>query len=68
MADLYAVVGEEEASTGRAVGRVHYNLLAPWIWIGAGIMSLGAALSLADRRVRVSAPNRAAVRNPTVRA
>ncbi len=64
MADLYAVIGEEEAATGRAVIRVHYNLLAPWIWIGAGIMSLGAALSLADRRVRVSAPNRGAVRNP----
>jgi cytochrome c-type biogenesis protein CcmF len=62
IADLYAVVGEEEAATGRAVIRLHYNFLAPWIWLGAAIMALGAALSLADRRVRVSAPNRAAVR------
>jgi cytochrome c-type biogenesis protein CcmF len=56
--DLYAVIGEEDAATGRAVIRLHYNLLAPWLWIGAAIMALGGALSLADRRVRVSAPNR----------
>jgi cytochrome c-type biogenesis protein CcmF len=54
--DLYAVIGEE--SDGKAVIRIHYNLLAPWLWIGALIMALGAALSLSDRRVRVSAPNR----------
>jgi len=58
--DLYAVIGEEEAATGKAVIRIHYNLLAPWLWIGAAIMALGGALSLADRRVRVSAPNRKA--------
>jgi cytochrome c-type biogenesis protein CcmF len=56
--DLYAVIGEE--SGGRAVIRLHYNLLAPWLWIGAAIMALGGALSLADRRVRVSVPNRKA--------
>ncbi|WP_372491067.1 methyltransferase domain-containing protein, partial [Falsiroseomonas oryziterrae] len=38
----------------------HYNLLAPWLWIGSFIMALGGALSLADRRVRISAPNRKA--------
>jgi cytochrome c-type biogenesis protein CcmF len=62
IADLYAVIGEEEAGTGKAVIRLHYNFLAPWIWIGAAIMALGGALSLADRRIRVSAPNRAAAR------
>jgi cytochrome c-type biogenesis protein CcmF len=62
IADLYAVIGEEEAATGKAVLRLHYNLLAPWIWLGAAIMALGAGLSLADRRVRVAAPNRAAAR------
>ncbi|MGX9966819.1 heme lyase CcmF/NrfE family subunit [Roseomonas sp. F4] len=62
IADLYAVVGEEEAATGRAVIRLHYNFLAPWIWLGAAVMALGGGLSLADRRVRVSAPNRAAAR------
>ncbi|WP_237216041.1 heme lyase CcmF/NrfE family subunit [Falsiroseomonas oryziterrae] len=58
--DLYAVIGEEEAATGKAVIRIHYNLLAPWLWIGSFIMALGGALSLADRRVRISAPNRKA--------
>ncbi|SFK52227.1 heme lyase CcmF/NrfE family subunit [Falsiroseomonas stagni] len=62
IADLYAVIGEEEAGTGKAVIRLHYNLLAPWIWLGAAIMALGGGLSLADRRIRVSAPNRATAR------
>jgi cytochrome c-type biogenesis protein CcmF len=56
--DLYAVIGEE--NDGKAVVRLHFNLLAPWLWIGAFIMALGGALSLSDRRVRVSAPNRKA--------
>jgi len=59
--DLYAVLGEEranEAGVNEAVLRLHDNPLAPWIWIGAGIMSLGAALSLSDRRIRIAAPAR----------
>ena len=56
--DLYAVIGEEQ--DGKAVIRLHYNLLAPWLWLGAAVMALGGALSLADRRVRVSAPQRKA--------
>lgn len=58
--DLYAVIGEEDAATGKAVIRLHVNPLAPWLWLGAAIMALGGALSLADRRVRVSAPARRA--------
>jgi cytochrome c-type biogenesis protein CcmF len=58
--DLYAVIGEEDAQTGKAVIRLHFNLLAPWLWIGAAIMALGGGLSLADRRVRISAPHRKA--------
>lgn len=58
--DLYAVIGEEDAANGKAVIRIHFNLLAPWLWIGSAIMALGAGLSLADRRVRVSAPSRRA--------
>jgi len=54
------VIGEEDPATGKAVIRLHYNLLAPWLWLGAAIMALGGALSLADRRVRVSAPHRRA--------
>ena len=54
--DLYAVLGEER--DGQAVLRLHNNPLAPWIWLGAGIMALGAALSLSDRRIRIAAPAR----------
>ena len=57
MRDLYAVLGEER--DGGAVLRLHYNPLAPWIWIGALIMAAGGGLSLLDRRARVGAPARA---------
>jgi cytochrome c-type biogenesis protein CcmF len=60
LSDLYAVLGDER--DGGAVLRLHHNPLAPWIWIGAAIMALGGALSLSDRRVRVSAPAPKAVR------
>ncbi|WP_431281002.1 heme lyase CcmF/NrfE family subunit [Humitalea sp. 24SJ18S-53] len=59
--DIYTVMGEEQ--DGRAVIRLHHNPLAPWIWIGAGIMALGAGLSLSDRRARVSAPARRAAQS-----
>ncbi len=54
------MLGEERAHDGemQAVLRLHRNPLAPWIWIGAAIMALGGGISLADRRVRVAAPNR----------
>ncbi|HTZ71369.1 MAG TPA: cytochrome c-type biogenesis CcmF C-terminal domain-containing protein, partial [Acetobacteraceae bacterium] len=55
--DVYAVLGDER--DGAAVLRLHINVLAPWIWLGAFIMALGGALSLADRRLRVGAPARA---------
>jgi cytochrome c-type biogenesis protein CcmF len=54
--DLYAVLGEER--DGAAVLRLHVNPLAPWIWLGALVMAIGGALSLADRRLRVGAPAR----------
>jgi cytochrome c-type biogenesis protein CcmF len=60
--DLYAVLGEER--DGTAVLRLHHNPLAPWIWFGAGIMALGAGISLSDRRVRIAAPSRKAVAQP----
>ena len=56
IADLYTVLGEER--NGEAVLRLHYNLLAPWIWLGGLVMATGGALSLADRRLRVGAPAR----------
>ena len=57
--DLYVVLGDER--DGTAIVRFHINVLAPWIWFGAGIMALGGALSLADRRLRVGAPSRARI-------
>ncbi len=55
-ADIYAVLGEER--DGAAVMRLHYNPLAPWIWLGGLVMAVGGGLSLADRRLRVGAPAR----------
>ena len=48
------MLGEER--DGEAVLRLHYNPLAPWIWLGALVMAVGGGLSLADRRLRVGAP------------
>ncbi len=58
-ADIYAVLGEER--DGAAVMRLHYNPLAPEIWLGGLVMAIGGALSLSDRRLRVGAPARKAV-------
>ena len=60
LADIYTVLGEER--DGAAVLRLHYNPLAPWIWLGALVMAAGGGLSLLDRRARVGAPARAKVR------
>ena len=59
-ADLYMVLGEEH--DGTAVLRLHYNFLAPWIWLGALTMAFGGLLSLLDRRLRVGAPARSGPR------
>jgi cytochrome c-type biogenesis protein CcmF len=52
--DLYVVIGDER--DGEVVLRLHVNLLAPWIWLGALVMAFGGGLSLADRRLRIGAP------------
>ena len=54
--DLYAVLGDER--DGAAVMRLHDNVLAPWIWLGALVMVIGGLLSLSDRRLRIGAPAR----------
>jgi cytochrome c-type biogenesis protein CcmF len=64
--DIYAVLGEER--DGAAVLRLHHNPLAPWIWLGALVMSLGGFLSLSDRRLRVGAPLRRAAKLPAAAA
>ncbi|WP_419730183.1 heme lyase CcmF/NrfE family subunit [Lichenicola sp.] len=64
VSDLYAVLGEEHGTGAdhTAVLRLHYNPLAPWMWLGALVMALGGALSLSDRRIRIGAPHRARTR------
>jgi len=53
--DLYAVIGEPDGSGGW-VTRLYYNMLVPWIFIGALFMVAGGLLSLSDRRHRIGAP------------
>ena len=56
--DLYVVLGDRQSDGSFAV-RSYIKPFANWIWAGAIIMSLGGALSLMDRRVRVAAGTRA---------
>ena len=56
--DLYFVLGEQ-VGEGHTV-RLYHNPLVVWIWGGAGIMAIGALISLTDRRHRVGAPKRKA--------
>ena len=56
LGDLYAVVGDKDEKSGGYITRLYFNPLVPWMWVGAMIMVLGAAVSLSDRRHRVGAP------------
>ena len=58
--DLYAVVGDRDENSGGYITRIYFNPLVPWMWAGAILMVLGAAISLTDRRHRVGAPARSA--------
>ncbi|RME62069.1 MAG: heme lyase CcmF/NrfE family subunit, partial [Alphaproteobacteria bacterium] len=55
--DLYVVIGDAAQGDARTV-RVYFNPLAPWLWVGAAVMALGAAVSLSDRRLRLGLPVR----------
>ncbi|QCO56891.1 heme lyase CcmF/NrfE family subunit (plasmid) [Pseudorhodobacter turbinis] len=57
--DLYVVIGDAQDNGSWAV-RSYFKPFANWIWGGAILMSLGGFISLADRRYRVAAGNRAA--------
>ncbi|MBB2200163.1 heme lyase CcmF/NrfE family subunit [Gluconacetobacter tumulisoli] len=61
LSDLYGVLGDRHGTNADPtyVLRLHYNPLAPWMWLGGLIMAMGGALSLSDRRMRVGAPRRA---------
>lgn len=52
---LYLAVGDE-APDGLIAVRATYKPMVTLIWLGAVVMALGGALSLADRRLRVGAP------------
>ncbi|MEM9726633.1 MAG: cytochrome c-type biogenesis CcmF C-terminal domain-containing protein, partial [Pseudomonadota bacterium] len=65
--DVYIVLGDPKAD-GSWTLYTYVKPFVSWIWIGALVMSLGAAVSLTDNRHRVGAP--AARRNrraPTAR-
>ncbi|RWR32317.1 heme lyase CcmF/NrfE family subunit [Sinirhodobacter populi] len=51
--DIYLVLGDPQANGGWAV-RSYIKPFASWLWAGAGLMALGGALSLSDRRYRVA--------------
>jgi len=55
VSQLYVSLGEISNEEGVAV-RAEWKPLVLLIWIGPLLMSLGGALSLADRRLRVGAP------------
>ena len=55
LADLYATIGEQDGKGGWTV-RLYHNPLAPWIWLGAALATLGGFVSLSDRRLRIGVP------------
>ena len=52
--DVYVVIGDAQDAGGWAV-RTYIKPFVMWIWIGCGLMALGGAISLTDRRFRVAA-------------
>jgi cytochrome c-type biogenesis protein CcmF len=63
ISNIYIALGEPDSKGSWAV-RIYYHPLAPWIWLGGFTMALGGFISLADRRLRIGAPqpaNRPAV-------
>ncbi|MCE1235112.1 MAG: heme lyase CcmF/NrfE family subunit [Hyphomicrobiales bacterium] len=54
---LYLAMGEPQG--GGVAMRVYWKPMVLLIWIGCLVMSLGGAISLTDRRLRIGAPTRA---------
>ena len=55
--DLYAVLGDPDGAGGWVM-RYYYNPGVVWMWFGSLLMSLGALISVSDRRLRIGAPKR----------
>lgn len=53
LGDIYLVIGDPQPGGGWAI-RAYVKPFALWIWAGFGLMALGGALSLFDRRWRVA--------------
>ena len=58
LGQVYVSIGDPAADGGVAA-RLYWKPLVTLIWLGACVMALGGALSLADRRLRFGAPARA---------
>jgi cytochrome c-type biogenesis protein CcmF len=58
LGQIYVSIGDPDAD-GAAPTRLYWKPLVTLIWLGACLMALGGALSLADRRLRFGAPARA---------
>jgi cytochrome c-type biogenesis protein CcmF len=63
LGQVYAALGESHAD-GTVDARLYYKPLVTLIWIGALIMALGGAFSLADRRLRIGVARRASAPLP----
>ena len=59
VSQLYLSLGDT-GSEGSVSVRLYYKPMVLLIWLGALVMAMGGALSLADRRLRVGAPKPAA--------
>lgn len=57
-ADIYVSMGEpidKMQPEGAWAMRLHYKPFQRWIWLGALLMALGGAVSLSDKRYRITA-------------
>ncbi|MEQ1647659.1 MAG: heme lyase CcmF/NrfE family subunit [Hyphomicrobiaceae bacterium] len=63
ISNIYIALGDPDDKGGFPV-RFYYHPFVPWIWLGALVMALGGFVSLADRRLRVGAPQSARKRLP----
>jgi cytochrome c-type biogenesis protein CcmF len=64
---LYISIGDQTGN-GIIAARLYWKPLVTFIWLGACLMALGGALSLADRRLRIGAPVPARTAAPPVAA
>ena len=64
---LYLALGEVK-SKDTIVLRIWWKPLITLIWLGAGVMVIGGAFSLSDRRLRVGAPKPSAKRAEAINA